>query len=113
MLAVAAFGADWALRGVVLGHIVDDAILSLASTEAAALQADPGQSIRVHEIAPSAGPPSFVRLDKFVQIIDVDGHIVARHATPGTAHLPTPAAILARLQHGDAASGTGSDFCGE
>src|SRR2546425_305999 len=72
MLAVAAFGADWALRGVVLGHIVDDAILSLASTEAAALQADPGPSIRVHEIAPSAGPPSFVRLDKFVQIIDGD-----------------------------------------
>src|SRR2546426_7394570 len=58
MLAVAAFGADWALRGVVLGHIIDDAILSLASTEAAALQADPRPSIRVHEIAPSAGPPS-------------------------------------------------------
>ena len=50
MLALAAFGADWALRGVVLGHIIDDAILSLASTEAAALQADPGRSIRVHEI---------------------------------------------------------------
>ena len=83
MLAVAAFGADWALRGVVLGHIIDDAILSLASTEAAALQADPGPSIRVHEIAPSAGPPSFVRLDKFVQIIDVDGRVVARSATLG------------------------------
>ncbi|HLQ22722.1 MAG TPA: hypothetical protein VK132_05935, partial [Gemmatimonadales bacterium] len=52
MLAVAAFGADWALRRVVLGEIIDDAILSLASTEAAAIQADPGQPIRVHEVAP-------------------------------------------------------------
>src|SRR3989454_814713 len=110
MLAVAAFGADWALRGVVLGHIIDDAILSLASTEAAALQADPGQSIRVHEIAPSAGPPSFVRLDKFVQIIDGDGRVVARSATLGTARLPTPAALLARLRDGETVFGTVTDF---
>jgi len=110
MLAVAAFGADWALRGVVLGHIIDDAILSLASTEAAALQADPGPSIRVHEIAPSAGPPSFVRLDKFVQIIDGDGRVVARSATLGTARLPTPAALLARLRDGETVFGTVTDF---
>src|SRR3989442_7590874 len=110
MLAVAAFGADWALRGVVLGHIVDDAILSLAWTEAAALQADPGPSIRVHEIAPSAGPPSFVRLDKFVQIIDGDGRVVARSATLGTARLPTPAALLARLHDGETVFGTVTDF---
>ena len=110
MLALAAFGADWALRGVVLGQIIDDAILSLASTEAAALQADPGQSIRVHEIAPSAGPPSFVRLDKFVQIIDLDGGVVARSVTLGTAHLPTPAALLARLRDGETVFGTVTDF---
>ena len=110
MLAVAAFGADWALRGVVLGHIIDDAILSLASTEAAALQADPGPSIRVHEIAPSAGPPSFVRLDKFVQIIDGAGRVVARSATLGTARLPTPAALLARLRDGETVFGTVTDF---
>ena len=41
MLARAALGADWALRRVVFGEIIDDAILSLASTEAAALQGDP------------------------------------------------------------------------
>src|SRR5262249_5094418 len=64
MLAVAAFGADWALRRVVMGHVVDDAILWLASTEAAALQLDPAQPARVHEVAPGAGPPSFTRLDK-------------------------------------------------
>ena len=110
MLTLAAFGADWALRGVVLGQIIDDAILSLASTEAAALQADAGQSIRVHEIAPSAGPPSFVRLDKFVQIIDSDGRVVARSATLGTARLPTPAALLARLRDGETVFGTVTDF---
>jgi len=110
MLALAAFGADWALRGVVLGHIIDDAILSLASTEAAALQADPGRSIRVHEIAPSAGPPSFVRLDKFVQIIELDGRVVARSATLGTARLPTPAALLTRLRDGETVFGTVTDF---
>src|SRR5436190_1192146 len=110
MRSLAAIGADWALRGVVLGQIIDDAILSLASTEAAALQADPGQSIRVHEIAPSAGPPSFVRLDKFVQIIDADGRVVARSATLGTARLPTPAALLARLRDGETVFGTVTDF---
>jgi len=110
MLALAAFGADWALRGVVLGHIIDDAILSLASTEAAALQADPRRSIRVHEIAPSAGPPSFVRLDKFVQIIELDGRVVARSATLGTARLPTPAALLTRLRDGETVFGTVTDF---
>lgn len=87
MLALAAFGADWTLRRVVLGQIIDDAIVSLASTETAALQDDPTQPVRVHEVAPGAGPPSFVRLDKFVQIIDLDGNVVARSATLGTARL--------------------------
>jgi len=110
MLAVAAFGAEWTLRRVVLGYIIDDAVLSLASTEAAALQADSGQPIRVHEIAPGAGPPSFIRLDKFVQITDLDGRIIARSATLGTARLPTPPPLLARLRDGETVFGTVSDF---
>jgi two-component system OmpR family sensor kinase len=110
MLSLAAFGADWTLRRVVLGQIIDDAILSLASTEAAALQADPRQSIRVHEVAPSAGPPSFVRLDKLVQIIDLDGGVVAWSATLGTIRLPTPPAILARLRAGETVFRTVTDF---
>jgi len=110
MLALAAFGADWALRRVVLGRVIDDAILSLASTEAAALETDPGQSIRVHEIAPGAGPPSFVRLDKFVQIIDLDGRVVARSATLGTVRLPTPSRLLARLREGETVFETVTDF---
>src|SRR5207244_7379819 len=92
MLALAAVGADWALRRVVLGRVIDDAILSLASTEAAALQTDPAQTVRVHEVAPGAGLPSFARLDKFIQIVDPHGRVVARSATLGTARLPPPTA---------------------
>jgi two-component system OmpR family sensor kinase len=100
MLAVAAFGADWALRRVVLGQIIDDAILALAGSEAAALQSDPSATIRVHEAAPG-GPPSFVRLDKFVQVIDLDGKVVARSATLGTVRLPTSPSVLTRLRDGE------------
>jgi two-component system OmpR family sensor kinase len=110
MLALAAFGADWALRRVVLGRVIDDAILSLASTEAAALQTDPGQTVRVHEVAPGAGPPSFVRLDKFIQIVDLEGRVAARSATLGTARLPTPPTLLGRLREGDTVFGTVTDF---
>ena len=110
MLAMAAFGADWALRRVVMGQMIDDAILWLASTEAAALQVDPTQPVRVHEVAPGAGPPSFVRLDKFVQITDLDGRVVARGATLGTARLPTPPALLARVRDGRTVFASLTDF---
>jgi two-component system OmpR family sensor kinase len=109
MLALAAFGADWALRRVVLGEIIDDAILSLASTESAALQSEPSHP-RVHEIAPGAGPPSFARLDKFVQITNLDGGVVAQSGTLGTARLPIPPALLARLRDGETVFSTVSDF---
>ena len=101
LLGIAAFGADSALRRLVLGQVIDDAILSLASTEAAALQVDSAQPVRVHEMGPGGGPPSFVRLDKFVQIIDFDGNVVARSVTLGTARLPAPPTLLARLRQGE------------
>ena len=110
MLALAAFGADWALRRVVMGQVIDEAILWLASTEAAALQVDPGQPVRVHEIAPGAGPPSFIRLDKFVQITDLEGGVVARSATLGTARLPAAPALLARVRDGETVFATVTDF---
>lgn len=109
MLGLAALGADWALRRVVLGEIIDDAVLALASTEAAALQGDPVNP-RVHEIAAGAGPPSFVRLDKFVQIIDLDGRVIARSGTLGTARLPTPSGLLARLRDEETVFWTVTDF---
>jgi len=110
MLTLAAFGADWALRRAILGSVIDDAILWLASTEAAALQADPSRPVRVHDITPGAGPPSFVRLDKFVQITSMDGRVAARSATLGTSRLPTPPALLARLRDGETVFGTVTDF---
>ena len=113
MLALAALGADWALRRAVLGNVIDDAILWLASTEAAALQAAPAKPVRVHDIAPGADQPSFVRLDKLVQITDLDGHVLARSATLGTSRLPTPPGLLARLRAGETIFGTVTDFAEE
>jgi two-component system OmpR family sensor kinase len=110
LLAIAAVGADWALRRLVLGQVIDDAILSLASTEAAALQVDSTQPARVHEMGPGGGPPSFVRLDKFVQIIDLDGNVVARSVTLGTARLPAPQTLLTRLRQGETVFATVTDF---
>jgi len=110
MLALAAFGADWALRRLVLGRVIDDALASLAWTEAAALRRDPAQALRGHEVAPGTGPPSFVRLDKFVQIVDLDGHVLARSPTLGTARLPTPPMLLSRLRAGETVFGTLTDF---
>jgi two-component system OmpR family sensor kinase len=95
MLVIAAFGADWALGRVVLGR-VDDEILSLATTEKSALADNPSTPLRILEIAP--GPPSFVRLDKLVQITDLEGRVVARSATLGSSRLPTSAALLASLR---------------
>jgi len=107
MLALAAFGADWALRRVVLGR-VDDEILSLATTEKSALHDNPSTPFRVLEIA--AGPPSFVRLDKLVQILDLDGRVAARSATLGSARLPASAALLARLRVDETVFSTILDF---
>ena len=110
LLTFTAFAADWALRRAVLGSVVDDAILWLASTEAAGIQADPAKPVRVHDIAPGAGPPSFARLDKFVQIADLNGRVAARSVTLGTASLPTSPGLLARLRDGETVFATVTDF---
>jgi two-component system OmpR family sensor kinase len=110
LLTFTAFAADWALRRAVLGNVVDDAILWLASTEAAAIHADPAKPVRVHDIAPGAGPPSFARLDKFVQITDLNGRVAARSVTLGTASLPTSPGLLASLRDGETVFATVTDF---
>ena len=61
-------------------------------------------------MAPGAAAPSFPRLDKFIQIVDLDGRVVARSANLGTARLPTPAALLARLRDGEPVFETLPDF---
>src|SRR4029453_15735252 len=110
LLTLTAFGADWAFRRVVLGRIIDDSILWLASTEAATIQADPRRVAPIHDTAPGAGPPSFPRLDKFVQITDLDGQVTARSVTLGTARLPTPPDLLAHLRGGEAVFATHTEF---
>jgi len=96
ILAVAAVAAHAALSHLVPGTVIDEAILSLAETEASLLT-DP--HIRVHEKAPDTAPPSFARLDKFVQIVDLlEGQIVARSTTLGTARLPLSSELLSRLR---------------
>lgn len=99
ILGGAAVAGHWALGRTVVGQ-VDAALVALAETEAAALQADP-QHVRVHEVAPGSAPPSFVRLDRFVQIIDRSGQVLARSANLGSARLPVPSPMLARLRAGE------------
>jgi two-component system OmpR family sensor kinase len=52
-------------------------------------------------VPPGSAPPSFVRLDRLVQIVDADGHVLARSANLGTARLPTPPTLLERLAAGE------------
>jgi two-component system, OmpR family, sensor kinase len=110
VLAVAAVAADRALARVVLGQIIDAAVLALAETEAASLQADPRAPVQVHEMAPGTGRPSFLRLDKFIQIIDLEGHVRARSTNLGTASLPVRPPVLARLRAGETVFETLSEF---
>jgi two-component system, OmpR family, sensor kinase len=100
LLAVTAVAADWAFARMVLGQ-VDAALLTLAGSEADSAAAEPGATLRVHEHAPGTGSPSFVRLDKFIQIAALDGRVVAASANLGTARLPVTPALLARLREGE------------
>jgi two-component system OmpR family sensor kinase len=109
ILGAAAFGANWALARLVRGQ-VDDALLALASSEAAAILRDGGKPTRIHEASPGTAPPSFPRLDKFVQIIGLDGEEVVRSATLGTARLPASPQVLEDLRRGATVFQTVEDF---
>src|SRR5262249_18406495 len=87
ILAVAALIADWALARLVREQ-VDSALRRLATEESGAIQARPGEPLRIHEPPAGTASPSFERLDKFVQIVTGDGEPLARSATLGTARLP-------------------------
>jgi len=109
LLAVVAFAAHWTLARLVLGQL-DAALVALAETEASAVEADPRNPVRVHELGPGTAPPSFVRLDRFVQIIDPNGRVLARSANLGTANLPAPRAMLDRLRKGEVVFETFENF---
>jgi two-component system, OmpR family, sensor kinase len=102
--------ANWALSRAVLSQIIDRAILALAEAEAAAMVEKPHPPTHVHEMAPGTAAPSFARLDKFVQIVRMDGQAIARSVTLGNARLPTKPDLLARLQAGQTVFETVDNF---
>jgi len=110
ILAGTALAANWALSRAVLTQTIDDAILALAEAEAAALLETANLAPRVHEMAPGTAAPSFARLDKFVQIVRMDGEVLARSVTLGSARLPTKPDLLARLDQGEPVFETVDDF---
>jgi hypothetical protein len=83
ILVGTALMANWLLSRAVLSQIIDRAILALAEAEAAAMVENPHLPTHVHEMAPGTAAPSFARLDKFVQIVRMDGQAIARSVTLG------------------------------
>ncbi|WNV06194.1 ATP-binding protein [Candidatus Methylospira mobilis] len=100
ILAFTAFGAYWMLSKAIHDQL-DAALLALAETEAAMLDASGQQPIRIHETSPGLAPPSLVRLDRLLQIVNTEGTVLARSANLGASRLPTTPALLARLAAGE------------
>ena len=112
ILAIASFGANWAFSRMVLGQ-VDHELLDLAIAETNLTTADLSHPLHIHERSPGTGPPSLPRLDKFIQIVDQDGRIVAHSANLGTARLPTSAPLLAKVRAGERVGETLHEFADE
>jgi len=110
ILVGTALTANWALSRAVLSQIIDAGILALAEAEAAAMVEKPHPPTHVHEMAPGTAAPSFARLDKFVQIVRMDGQAIARSVTLGNTRLPTKPDLLARLQGGQTVFETVDNF---
>jgi len=100
IVACSAFAGWWQLSRLVHGQL-DAALLALAETEAGMQAESHGQPVRVHERPPGTTPPSLVRLDRLVQIVNADGNVLARSANLGDAVLPAPPALLAELEAGE------------
>jgi two-component system, OmpR family, sensor kinase len=113
ILVGTALMANWLLSRAVLSQIIDRAILALAEAEAAAMVENPHLPTHVHEMAPGTAAPSFARLDKFVQIVRMDGRAIARSVTLGNTRLPTKPDLLARLQGGETVFETLDNFVEE
>ena len=109
ILGLAALGGDWIFSRMVLGEF-DESLRELAQSEAAAAIARPTLPPRIHEISFGTAPPSFPRLDKFIQVVALDGPPVARSVNLGNAQLPAPAPLLARIRSGEEVFETFKDF---
>jgi two-component system, OmpR family, sensor kinase len=112
ILAVVAFISDWALARLVRQQ-VDSALFALATREIADIDRAPDEPLRIHEARPGTAPPSFERLDKFVQIVTLDGEAMARSATLGTVRLPLSARAEASIRRGKTIYETVEDFGAE
>lgn len=112
ILGLAALVGDRTLSQMVEDQ-VDAALLALAETEAASALDGPMGQIHLHEPRTEAGTPSLRRLDKLVQIVDAEGRVVDRSASLGTASLPSPPTLLARLREGAIVVETVPDVGGE
>jgi two-component system OmpR family sensor kinase len=107
-VGLTAFATHWQLARAVHGQL-DAELLALAETESLLL-ADTAQPVRVHDMPAGPSPPSFVRLDRLVQISDAKGHVLARSANLGAARLPVRPPLLARLAAGKTVTETLRDF---
>jgi len=107
-VGLTAFATHWQLARAVHNQL-DAELLALAETESLML-ADATQPVRVHDTPAGPAPPSFVRLDRLVQISDTDGRVLARSANLGAARLPTRAPLLTRLAAGETVVETLTDF---
>jgi len=107
-----ASAAWWELSRIAHRQL-DAALLALAETEAGMLHVSKGLPIRVHEKPTGTAPPSLVRLDRLVQIVDMQGEVLARSANLGSTRLPSSPALLGRLMQGEAVFETLQDFSEE
>nr|WP_198982432.1 ATP-binding protein [Herbaspirillum sp. ASV7] len=89
----------WLLSQSVLGQL-DAALLALGETEAGLLMEGTPEAIHVHEPSPGTAPPSLVRLDRLVQIVDVHGNILGRSSNLGVAALPVSMRLLKSMEQG-------------
>ena len=99
IVACSALAGWWQLSRLVHGQL-DAALLTLADTEAGMQVESHGQPVRVHERPPGSAPPSLVRLDRLVQIVNAKGEILARSSNLGDAMLPAPPTLLDELASG-------------
>ncbi|WP_295986186.1 ATP-binding protein [uncultured Variovorax sp.] len=101
VMTIAAFGSYFVFSRSVHGEL-DAALLALAETELGMLlAANPGDAVTVHEAPPGPAAPSFVRLDRLVQIVDTGGRVLARSSNLGEAQLPIPPVLRERLAAGE------------
>ncbi|MRW93617.1 HAMP domain-containing protein [Duganella sp. FT80W] len=92
--------AGWWLLSQSVHRQLDAALLAVAEAEVAMLADGDGGPVRVHEAPTGSAPPSLTRIDRLVQIIDGNGHALARSSNLGSENLPAPAALLAQLAAG-------------